>query len=147
MFPKCEVCKGSAQVSQRVSTLAFRFLLWRYQVKMSTSKWPWWYLAKADGLNQCVQWSLRWKVSSSWHNPKYLPSFAHPSSCMVWGVGLQLFACWDCGFESHQGHECLLWVCVLSGRDLCESPVTCPGESYQVWCVSVRSQNLDNEEA
>ena len=23
-------------------------------------------------------------------------------------VGLRLLACWDCGFESHRGHECLL---------------------------------------
>jgi len=29
------------------------------------------------------------------------------------------FACWDCGFESHRGHACLLWVlCVVRQRSL-----------------------------
>jgi len=109
----CEVCKGSAQVSRTVPTLAFSFLFWRYQVKMSTSRQSWWYPARANGLNQCFQWSLRWKISSSWHYHKYLPSFAHPSGCMVWGVGLQPLTCWDCGFESHQGHGCLSLVSVV----------------------------------
>jgi hypothetical protein len=31
----------------------------------------------------------------------------------VWCVGLQLFACWDCGFESCRGDGCLLWMCVV----------------------------------
>jgi hypothetical protein len=25
--------------------------------------------------------------------------------------------------------------CVLSGRDLCDGPITRPEESYRVWCV------------
>jgi hypothetical protein len=25
--------------------------------------------------------------------------------------------------------------CVLSGRGLCDGPITRPGESYRVWCV------------
>jgi len=33
---------------------------------------------------------------------------------------------------------CLLWVlCVLSGRALCDGPITRPGGSYRVWCVVV----------
>jgi len=36
-----------------------------------------------------------------------------------------------------RGHECLSLVCVLcmlSGRCLCDGPITRP-ESYRVWCV------------
>ena len=42
---------------------------------------------------------------------------------------------------------CLLWVCALSGRDVCDGLITRPEDSYRLWCVSVRSGNLDNEEA
>ena len=35
--------------------------------------------------------------------------------------------------------------CVLSGRGLCLGLVTRPEESYRVWCVYVRSWNLDNK--
>jgi len=41
--------------------------------------------------------------------------------------------CWEC--------------CVLSGRGLCNELITCPEESYRVWCVWVWSWILDNEEA
>jgi hypothetical protein len=27
--------------------------------------------------------------------------------------------------------------CVLSGRGLCNEPITCPEESYRLWCVVV----------
>ena len=37
--------------------------------------------------------------------------------------------------------------CVLSGRRLSDEPITCPEESYRLWCVWVRSGSLDNEEA
>jgi hypothetical protein len=30
-----------------------------------------------------------------------------PTGGAVQGVGLRPFACWDCGFESHRGYECL----------------------------------------
>jgi len=36
--------------------------------------------------------------------------------------------------------------CVLLGRGLCDGPITCPEESYRLWCVWVRSWNLNNEE-
>jgi hypothetical protein len=36
---------------------------------------------------------------------------ANPSGRAVYGVGLRPFACWDCGFESHQGHG---YLCLLS---------------------------------
>jgi hypothetical protein len=54
----------------------------------------------------------------------------------VYGVGLQPRAYWDCKFESRRGHgyfvccEC----CVLSGRGLCDGPITRPEQSYRVWC-------------
>jgi hypothetical protein len=37
--------------------------------------------------------------------------------------------------------------CVLSGRAVCVRLITCPEESYRVWCVWVWSWSLDNEEA
>jgi hypothetical protein len=52
-------------------------------------------------------------------------------------MGLRPLGCWDCGFESHRG-----WMsvscknCMLSGRGLCIGLITCPEESYRVWCVS-----------
>jgi hypothetical protein len=36
---------------------------------------------------------------------------------------------------------------VLSGRGLCDGPITRPEESYRMWCVWVWSWSLDNEEA
>jgi hypothetical protein len=33
-------------------------------------------------------------------------------------------------------HEC----CVLSGRGLCDGLITCPEESYRLWCVAVCDQ-------
>jgi hypothetical protein len=37
---------------------------------------------------------------------------------------------------------------VLSGRSLCDEPITRPGESYRLWCVVVCDlENLENEEA
>jgi len=40
---------------------------------------------------------------------------------------------------------CLLRV--LSGRGLCDELITCPEESYRMWCVLVWSRNLVNKEA
>ena len=37
--------------------------------------------------------------------------------------------------------------CVLSGRGLCDVPITRPVESYRLWCVWVWSWSLDNDEA
>jgi hypothetical protein len=38
--------------------------------------------------------------------------------------------------------------CVLSGRGLCDGLITCPEESYRLWCVVVcDTENLVNEEA
>ena len=45
--------------------------------------------------------------------------------------------CWDCGFESPPG----AWMfvscerCMLTGRGLCDGPITRPEESYRPWCV------------
>jgi len=44
---------------------------------------------------------------------------AGPSGGAVHGIGPQPPVCWDCGFESYQGHGCLLWVlCVVRQRSL-----------------------------
>jgi len=54
------------------------------------------------------------------------------------GVGLRLYACWDCGPESCWVLECLSLVSVvLLDTGLCNGQVTCLEESYQVWCVRV----------
>jgi hypothetical protein len=38
--------------------------------------------------------------------------------------------------------------CVLSGRGLCDELITCPEESYRLWCIIVCDlENLKNEEA
>ena len=43
---------------------------------------------------------------------------------------------------------CVLWMfCVLSGRGLCDGPITRPEEYYRVWRVWVWSRSLDNKEA
>ena len=43
-------------------------------------------------------------------------NFADPSGRAFWGVGLRPFASWDCGFESHGGHECLSVVNVVCSQ-------------------------------
>jgi len=59
-----------------------------------------------------------------------------PSGRAVKGVGLRPLTCCDCGFESHAGHGYFsCHCCVLSGRGLCNRPITRPEEFYQVWCV------------
>jgi len=67
---------------------------------------------------------------------------ARPNGSAVLGVGLRPLACWDCGFEFHQGHERLsvvndVCVCALSGRGLCNELITRPEESYRLWGVNV----------
>ena len=64
---------------------------------------------------------------------------AYPSGHAVEGVGLRLHACLLRlqvsilpGAWMSVSCEC----CVLSGRGLCDGPITCPEESYQVWYVS-----------
>jgi len=65
--------------------------------------------------------------------------FCGPSGRAVQGVGLRPLACWDCWFESHRGHGCLVYCecCMLSGRCLCDGLITRPEESYRLWCVVV----------
>jgi len=38
----------------------------------------------------------------------------YPCGRAVEGVGLRPLAWWDRGFESHRGHGCLMWACMLS---------------------------------
>jgi hypothetical protein len=46
-------------------------------------------------------------------------------------VGLGPLGCWDCDFESRLGHGFLSYkYCGLSGRSLCDGPITGPEESY-----------------
>ena len=56
---------------------------------------------------------------------------------------------WDWCFESRQREWMFVFCecCVLSGRGLCDRPITPPDESYRMWSVWVWSRNLDNKEA
>jgi len=40
-------------------------------------------------------------------------SEADPSGRVVKGMGLRPHACWDCGFESRRGHECVSLASVV----------------------------------
>ena len=55
----------------------------------------------------------------------------------------------DFGFESNRDHGCLVSFerCVLSGGGPCVGLITCPEESYRVWCVWMLSWILNNVEA
>jgi hypothetical protein len=71
---------------------------------------------------------------------------ADPGSSAVW-VGLRLFACWDRGFESRQGHRCLILVNVVC----CQVEVSMSGwplvqRNPTEW-VCLWSCSLDNEKA
>jgi len=56
---------------------------------------------------------------------------ADPGGRAAKGVGLRSLACWDCGVRIPPGvrmsisFEC----CVLTGRGLCDEPITHPEES------------------
>ena len=55
---------------------------------------------------------------------------------------------WDCGFESHRGHGCLLWVlCVVRWRSLRRIDHSPRGVLPTVARRCVWSRNLENEEA
>jgi hypothetical protein len=59
-------------------------------------------------------------------------------------MGLQPFACWDCGFESLRRHGCLSLVSVVCR--LCVWLITRPEESHRVLCVWVWQRSLGNED-
>ena len=61
------------------------------------------------------------------------------ASTKVWVSGRP--CCWDYGFESRQQHGCLFLVSVLSGRGLCDGPISRPEESYRAcMCVTERDK-------
>ena len=78
-------------------------------------------------------------------------SFTYIAHCRSqWPCGLRrgsaALPCWDCGFESLREFGCLF---VASGA-IGQLEVSATGrslfkESYQVWCVGVRSRNLRDE--
>jgi len=55
---------------------------------------------------------------------------------------------WSQGLMSWGLRVRIMSGCVLSDRGLCEGPITCPEESYRVWCVWVwSSPNVNNKKA
>ena len=53
------------------------------------------------------------------------------------GVGLRPLACWNCGFESRPERRFSCECCVLSGRGLCDGPITRPESLPSVVCLNV----------
>jgi len=49
----------------------------------------------------------------------------NPSGCVVKVMGLQLLACWNCGFQFCKGHECVSVVNVVC----CQVDVCVTGQS------------------
>ena len=74
---------------------------------------------------------------------------AGPSGRAAYGISLRPFACWDCGFESHQRHRCL---CVVS-VGYCQVEVSATADHSSrgvlptVVCRCLWSINLFIEEA
>ena len=63
---------------------------------------------------------------------------------------LRSLACWDRWFRIPPGAWMLVCCecCVLSGRGLCDGPITRPEKSYRLWCVVVCDlETSKNEEA
>ena len=88
------------------------------------------YITKAWKFNRLTEGH-----KSDDYNTFVIKRTAGPSGRAVYGVGLRPLLRWDCGFESHRGHGCLL-CCVLSGRGLCDGLITRPEESYQLqWFI------------
>ena len=65
--------------------------------------------------------------------------FADPCGREVSCESLQPIACWDYAFESRRGYGYLFLVNIvrLSGRGLCDGPITRPKESNRLCCVTV----------
>jgi len=83
-----------------------------------------------------TSWMRRsWPTGGCWPktNKHYIP--------VTKLYSLRPLACW---FESRQWLGCLFWV--LSGRCLCDGPITSLEESYRVWCIWVWSRILNSEE-
>jgi len=88
-------------------------------------------------------------IGEECHLVRLICGFAGPSGCTVEDIGLWPLACWDCGFESHRGHECLSVVIVVC----CQVEVSATSWSLvqrsptTVVRRCVWSRNLVNEEA
>jgi len=63
---------------------------------------------------------------------------ADPSDRAVYGVSLCPFACWDAVSNTVRDINVCCECCVLSGRRLCNRPITPPGESYRIWSRKVK---------
>ena len=95
----------------------------------------------------CNKYSIfRTCYCTEWHTNIYTLQMQYLLTCTV--VRLWPLACLDLGFESRRDHGCLVSFerCVLSGGGPCVGLITCPEESYRVWCVWVLSWILDNVE-
>jgi hypothetical protein len=72
-------------------------------------------------------------------NGKLVKSYIHWGRHVVWGVGLRLLVCWDCGFESRLRHGCLsVMNVVCCHRGVCDRPAHYP-EEFCEECVLLSS--------
>ena len=69
---------------------------------------------------------------------QYRTVLAEPAGRAALGVGLRLFACWYCGFESRREHGCLSLVSVVS----CHVEVFATGRSLTKACHRFRLINI-----
>ena len=79
--------------------------------------------------------AVRKKFINTHSNKKEL---TNPGDIAVYGVGLRPLDCWDRAFQYRWGHgysSLVTVVCVLSGRGLCDGPISRPEESYRLRCV------------
>jgi hypothetical protein len=74
-----------------------------------------------------------WSVSQNMTIPVATRSKAWVCGCSLAGMWVRILP----GAWMSVSCEC----CVLSGRGLCDGLITCPEESYRVWCDCVRSRN------
>jgi len=63
------------------------------------------------------------------------------SCCRHGEIYTKMWVCWKCGFEPRRRHGCVS-CSVLSGRGLCDGPITSPEKTYWV-CVCVFIQYDD----
>ena len=82
-----------------------------------------------------------------------------PILCLKWGSSVYSvieLCCYDpygrslagiAGSNPARDMDVCRECCVLSGRGLCNGPITRKGESNRLWCVWVWSRSLDNGEA
>jgi hypothetical protein len=89
-----------------------------------------------DNIHKSTVHRFWWsEVEQSPYCPRHTGLVNSKSGRFQWPRGLQLFVCWDCGFESHQGHghlSVVLHVSVTGSLTECVSVCVCVWVSLSV---------------